>query len=129
MGKKKIMVVDDNPDVLLSIKKGLEALEPDFEVVGVESGEECIELLKNGEIPDLIVLDIMMPGLSGWEVYNRIKENLDWSEIPIIFLTARTDETVRRVGRFLGDDYIEKPFETNELKERIKKVLRKKGRF
>ena len=129
MGKKKIMVVDDNPDVLLSIKKGLEALEPDFEVVGVESGKKCIELLKNGEIPDLIVLDIMMPGLSGWEVYNRIKENLDWSEIPIIFLTARTDETVRRVGRFLGDDYIEKPFETNELKERIKKVLRKKGRF
>ncbi|RLF40062.1 MAG: response regulator [Thermoplasmata archaeon] len=129
MEKKKIMVVDDNPDVLFSIKQGLEALEPNFEVIGVESGEECIELLKSGEIPDLIVLDIMMPGLSGWEVYNRIKDHPEWKDIPLVFLTARTDETARRIGRFLGEDFIEKPFETKELKERIKRVLREKGKL
>jgi len=129
MEKKKIMVVDDNPDVLFSIKQGLEALEPNFEVIGVESGEECIELLKSGKIPDLIVLDIMMPGLSGWEVYNRIKDHPEWKDIPLVFLTARTDETARRIGRFLGEDFIEKPFETKELKERIKRVLREKGKL
>lgn len=129
MGKKKVMVVDDNPDVLLSIKHGLEALDPDFEVVGVGSGEDCLRKLKEGTIPDLIILDIMMPGLSGWETYNRIRENSEWENIPIIFLTARNDETVRRIGNFLGDDYIEKPFETSELKEKIEKLLREKGKF
>ena len=129
VGKKRIMVVDDNPDVLLSIKHGLEALDPDFEVVGVESGEECIQLLESGKIPDLIMLDIMMPGLSGWETYKRIKDRPEWKAIPLIFLTARTDEIARRVGEFLGDDYIEKPFETKELKERIDKILREKNKL
>jgi len=60
---KKIMVVDDDPDIALSVKRGLEGLGEDFEVTCVSSGIDCIETLKNNQVPDLILLDIMMPGL------------------------------------------------------------------
>ncbi|MCD6237175.1 MAG: response regulator [Thermoplasmata archaeon] len=128
MGKKKIMVVDDNPDVVYSIKEGLEALDPEFEIIGAESGRECLQLLKENKVPDLIILDIMMPELSGWETFNRLKENPEWKNIPVVFLTARTDETAERAGRFLGEDYIEKPFQTEDLKKRINKILQKYGK-
>ena len=128
MVKKKIMVVDDNPDVIFTIKQGLEALDPDFEVIGAENGKKCLRLLRENKIPDLIILDIMMPELSGWETFNRLKEKAEWKEIPVVFLTARTDETAERAGRFLGDDYIEKPFQTEDLKKRIDNILQKYGK-
>jgi len=124
MGKKRIMVVDDNPDVLISIKEGLTTLDENIEVIPVENGEECLKLLEERRIkPDLIILDIMLPGMSGWEVYNQIKEREEWEKIPIIFLTARTDPTAREVGSFLGEDYIEKPFDARDLKARIDRIL------
>ncbi len=119
---KKIMIVDDNPDILLSIKNGLEVVAGDYEVIGVESGEKCLELLET-ETPDLILLDIMMPEMSGWETYDRIKENEAWRKIPLVFLTARTDKISRDAGDFLGEDYIEKPFEIDNIMERIDKIL------
>jgi len=67
----KIMVVDDEPDQLFSIKKSLENFDSDYEVIGANGGEQCFELLKNGQIPDLILLDIMMPGMTGWTVHDR----------------------------------------------------------
>jgi putative two-component system response regulator len=119
---KKIFVVDDNPDVIFSVKNGLEALSEDYEIKGANSGEKCIEMLQTNT-PDLILLDIMMPGMSGWKTFDKIKENESWKEIPIIFLTARTDRVAKNAGGFLGDDYIEKPFEINDLKGRIEKHL------
>ena len=118
---KKIMIVDDNPDIILSIKNGLED-SVDYKVIGAESGENCLKILET-EMPDLILLDIMMPEMSGWETYDRIKENEAWRKIPLVFLTARTDKIARDAGDFLGEDYIEKPFEIDNIMERIDKIL------
>ena len=118
---KKIMIVDDNPDIILSIKGGLEAVADDYEIIGVESGEKCLELLET-ETPDLILLDIMMPEMSGWETFDKLKGNASWGKIPVVFLTARTDKVAKNAGGFLGDDYIEKPFEIAELKRRIDEI-------
>jgi CheY-like chemotaxis protein len=120
---KTVVIVDDDPGVRYTIKNGLEALDPEYNVLSAESGMKCLEILKNNPSPDLILLDIMMPDMSGWETFNRIKENSTWKDIPIIFLTARTDDTARRAGSFLGEDYIEKPCEIPELKRRIERVI------
>ena len=119
---KKIFVVDDNPDVIFSVKSGLEALSQDYEIQGANSGEKCLEMLETNT-PDLILLDIMMPGMSGWKTFDKIKENESWKGIPIVFLTARTDRVAKNAGGFLGEDYVEKPFEINDLKVRIEKHL------
>jgi two-component system response regulator VicR len=120
---KKILVVDDNPDIIVAVKNGLESISNDYEVVGVESGIKCLELLK-ADSHDLVLLDIMMPEMSGWETFDKIKGSKDFGNIPIIFLTARTDNVAKKAGGFLGDDYIEKPFKIDELKNRIEQVLK-----
>lgn len=122
--KKKIMVVDDDPENNLSLKVGLEEMDHDFEVLCVESGKQCYELLNEKKIPDLILLDIMMPNISGWEVFGELKKNSDWEKIPVIFLTARSDHMAKNAGNFLADDYIEKPYELDEVKNRINKILK-----
>ena len=121
---KKVMIVDDNPDIILSIKNGLEDSNNDYEVICADSGKKCLELLETDK-PDLILLDIMMPGMSGWETFDKLKENTSWGTIPIVFLTARTDRVARNAGGFLGEDYIEKPFELAELKQRINEIINK----
>ncbi len=119
---KKIMVVDDNPDVIFSVKNGLENVTDDFRIIGVESGEKCLEFLET-EHPDIILLDIMMPGMSGWKTFDKIKENEAWKQIPVVFLTARTDRVAKNAGGFLAEDYVEKPFDIKDLKNRIDTVL------
>ena len=120
---RTIIVVDDNPDLTLSVKHGLEDLDGEYNIIEADSGEKCLKLLERSQIPDLILLDIMMPGLSGWELFDVIRENKSWKEIPIVFLTARTDDIARNAGKFLGRDYIEKPFDMVDLKNRIDQVL------
>jgi len=86
-----------------------------------------VSLLSREKIkPDVILLDIMLPEMSGWEIYNRLREREEWKDIPIIFITARTDEKARKIGSFLAEDFIEKPFDIRELKERIERVLEKR---
>ena len=121
---KKILIVDDDPGISYTVKNGLEELDAEYKVDSVESGEKCLELLKNNQIPDLILLDIMMPEMSGWETYNKIKENLSWKNIPVVFLTARKDQVAKNAGDFFGDDFIEKPFKIPELKQRLEKILK-----
>ena len=121
---KKILIVDDNPDVIFSVKSGLEELAKDYTVISAENGKKCLEILKT-EIPDLILLDIMMPEMSGWKTFDKIKENLNWNKIPIVFLTARTDNVAKNAGGFLGEAYIEKPFEITFLKDKIDEILKK----
>jgi CheY-like chemotaxis protein len=120
---KTIMVVDDNVDVIMSIKYGLEDITKEYQVIGVESGRQCLDLLQQNQTPDLILLDIMMPGMNGWETFDKLKEHKAWRKIPVVFLTARTDRFAKNAGKFLGDDYIEKPFEINDVKKRINKIL------
>ena len=121
---KKIMVVDDDPDQISTLKYVLESLNNKYEVIGVNDGTQCLKLLNDSNIPDLILLDIMMPEMNGWEVYNQLKENSDWKNIPVIFLTARTDRIAKNAGEFLGDDYIEKPFNKEDLIKRIDDIFK-----
>lgn len=123
--KKKIMIVDDDPDIAISVKQGLESLDEGFEVICASSGIGCLEKLKNNHIPDLILLDIMMPGMSGWQLQNRLREDSNWGKIPIVFLTAKTDSFSKTFGKTISHDYIEKPFVIEELSKRIGNVLKK----
>ena len=124
---KKILIVDDDQDQLFSLKTALENTHEDsFEVITAESGGECIEYLLQGASPNLILLDIMMPNMSGWEVYDKIRDNFDWKDIPIVFLTARTDRVAENAGEFLGDGFIEKPIEIDQLSKRISQILERK---
>ncbi|MEK6808750.1 MAG: response regulator, partial [Nanoarchaeota archaeon] len=95
-----------------------------YEVKGVENGKECLDFLSKQK-PDLILLDIMMPGMDGWDVCAKIKGKKDTANIPIIFLTAKTDPISKSMGRLASKDYIEKPFELKDLKRRIDKGLEK----
>jgi two-component system alkaline phosphatase synthesis response regulator PhoP len=123
MNKKKVMIVDDNPDIVYGVKKGLEIMIGGYEVISANSGKECFELLEKGNIPDIILLDIMMPEINGWDVFAKLKEESNWRKIPIIFLTAKADDYSVGFGKLTAEDYITKPFEIKELKIRIDKVL------
>ena len=121
---KKIMVVDDEPDILMTVGQMLEMR--GYEVIKVPNGMECIEKLNEcNENPDLIVLDIMMPEVSGWDVAAKIKENPKWNTIPIVFLTAKGDTMSIGMGAMASEDYIVKPFDVNDLIARIQKILAK----
>ncbi|MEE8358005.1 MAG: response regulator [Candidatus Hydrothermarchaeales archaeon] len=122
--KKRVLIVDDDPDIIYSVKSGLEDIDPSFVVTGAGGGEECLELLKT-ERPDLILMDIMMPEIDGWDTTARIKENEELKGIPIIFLTAKTDSLSKGMGMLTSEDYIVKPFDTVDLKNRIDTVLAK----
>ena len=120
--KKVIMLVDDNPDLLYSVQKGLESL-GDYKVITVESGRKCLQLLKDIR-PDLILLDIMMPGMDGWDTCAKIKDNKKTENIPIVFLTAKTDPISKSMGSLASADYTTKPFEMKDLKKRIDSAIK-----
>jgi CheY-like chemotaxis protein len=123
---KKIMLVDDEKDQIFFIKTSFENLfGKEYTFVPAESGEKCFEILNKKNIPDLILLDIMMPKMNGWEVFDRLRANPEWKNIPIIFLTARTDEFAEHAGALIAEDYIKKPIEIKELKMRIDNVLKR----
>jgi len=121
---KTILVVDDEPDILLTVSQTLEMF--GYKVIQAKDGVECITKLNDLDvIPDLVLLDIMMPDLSGWDVAAKIKENPSWQEIPIVFLTAKGDTMSIGMGNLAAVDYIVKPFDVRDLKERVEKVLNK----
>jgi CheY-like chemotaxis protein len=121
----KIMVVDDDPGIIFTIKHGLENFESNYEIITIENGKKCLEFLDSNSIPDLIILDIMMPEMSGWETFQKIREKIPAEKLPIIFLTARKDQIAKKAGGFLGEDFIEKPFKLPDLKQKIDKILNK----
>jgi CheY-like chemotaxis protein len=121
---KTILVVDDEPDILLTVAQTLEIY--GYNVIKAKNGQECIEkLCEMGNNPDLVLLDIMMPEISGWDVAAKIKENPDWKEIPIVFLTAKGDTMSIGMGNLAAVDYIVKPFDVKDLKQRLEKILKK----
>jgi len=120
---KTILVVDDFQDIIISVKCVLEDATKEYQVIGVDSGEKCLQVLDGDHLPDLILLDIMMPGMSGWDVAARIKENDRWSAVPIVFLTALGDDMSAGLGLLASDDYIVKPFDIVKLKECVKRIL------
>ena len=119
---KKIMVVDDEPDILTTVGLMLEM--NGYDVIKAADGKECIQKLTESTAnPDLIVLDIMMPEISGWDVAAKIKENPKWNTIPIVFLTAKGDTMSIGMGGMASEDYIVKPFDIKDLMARIQKIL------
>jgi len=119
---KKIMVVDDEPDILTTVGQMLEM--SGYEVIRAVDGKECLRKLDESTInPDLILLDIMMPDVSGWDVAAKIKENPKWSDIPIVFLTAKGDTMSIGLGGMASEDYIVKPFDVKDLITRIQRIL------
>jgi two-component system, OmpR family, response regulator VicR len=124
----KIMVVDDEPDVVDLVKLVLES--DGFSVVTAYSGKEALEKIDR-EMPDLVLLDIMMPQMDGWEVYSRIRANPNTKDIPVAMLTAKSQSIDKMIGLHVVkvDDYITKPFGRSELLERVKRILREKGKL
>ena len=120
---KKIIIVDDNKDLTRAVKRRLEKMDDSYDIICANSGKDCFNLLRDGQIPDLILLDIMMPEMDGWNVAAELKKNPQWTSIPIVFLTAKTDSSSKTYGKIVSADYIEKPFEIDDLKRRIDKML------
>ncbi len=115
-----ILVVDDEERIVRMIRLNLE--HDGFSVIEANSGMEAINAVRE-KIPSLVILDVMMPGIDGFETLSLIRET---SQIPVIMLTAKNDEDDRVRGLELGaDDYISKPFSPRELVSRIKAVLRR----
>ena len=115
--KQKILIVDDTPDILLVVAKRLESW--GYQALTAESGEEGLRIAQE-QIPDLVLLDIMMPRMKGRDVCARLKANPRTAHIPVIFLTALGLADHIKAGMDLGaEDYIVKPFDLDELKVRI----------
>ena len=120
MRKSRILIVDDDLGVVKSVRANLQAI--DCETLVAMDGTEALRVIEK-ELPDLIILDIMMPKPDGFEVCRQVRE---WSQIPIIMLSARHDmEEKAKCLNSGADDYITKPFEVNELIARVRAVLRR----
>ena len=121
-GNQLILVVDDDQEVLRMVNR-LFQLEG-YDVVSAADGKSAMALLEEHE-PDLIVLDIMMPELNGFQVLDLVRQS---SDVPIIMLTARSEVTTLHNALALGaDDYVKKPFHTRELLARVRAKLRRGG--
>jgi len=121
MSKGRILVVDDEIYIvhILDFSLGMEG----YEVLTALDGEQALERLKSDK-PDLIVLDIMMPKVDGYEVCRTIKSNPDTQHIPVILLSAKGRNVDQKMGFDVGaDDYITKPFSPRKLVERINALL------
>ncbi len=126
MAKEKILVIDDEEDILELV--GFNLSREGFKVIPALTGEKALDLVKS-EVPDLIVLDLMLPGIDGLEFARRLKAVNDFKRIPIVMLTAKGEEADIVIGLELGaDDYVTKPFSPRVLVARIRAVLRRRAR-
>lgn len=123
MASKVILTVDDEEHILELLKYNLE--QNGYQVVQAETGEEALEILDNQPI-DIVLLDLMLPGIDGMDVLKYIRKTDKISNLPVIMLTAKGEEIDTVLGLEMGaDDYIGKPFGVHELQARIKAVLRR----
>ena len=123
---KVILAIDDEEHILELLSYNLES--NGFRVLTADSGEDGLELLER-EAVDLVLLDIMLPGIDGMEMLKRIRKNPDTTDLPVIMLTAKSEEINKVLGLEVGaDDYISKPFGIYELVARVKAVLRRSER-
>jgi two-component system phosphate regulon response regulator PhoB len=122
---ERILVVDDEPDLLELVRVNLR--QAGYDVETAEAGREALETLRRSP-PDLMVLDLMLPDLSGTEICRRVRQDPELAALPIVMLTAKADEVDRVVGLELGaDDYVTKPFSPRELTLRVRAVLRRRA--
>jgi DNA-binding response OmpR family regulator len=121
---KKILIVDDEPNIVMSLEYIFK--KENFEVFIARDGAEAIEIVENS-IPDIILLDIMMPNVDGYQVLNYLKESEILRKIKVIFLSAKNKSSDIELGLQLGaDKYISKPFSVKNLVKEVKELLNKK---
>jgi two-component system phosphate regulon response regulator PhoB len=121
----RILVVDDEPDLLELVRFNLS--QAGFEVETAATGREALERLEASP-PDLVILDLMLPDVSGNDICRQIRGDPALAELPIVMLTAKSEEVDRVVGFELGaDDYVAKPFSPRELTLRVRAVLRRRA--
>ncbi len=125
--RQKVLIVDDEMATLLPLKRSLEA--EGYNVIEAYDGYEAIEKSKT-DVPELIILDLMLPGIDGFEVCARLKKDALTQKIPVIMLTAKDEIRDKVEGLEMGaDDYVTKPFNLNELKARVRNVLKRSIEF
>jgi DNA-binding response OmpR family regulator len=118
---KKILVADDEPNIVAALEFLLQR--NGFEVMVARNGEEALRLVESAA-PDLVLLDVMMPVRSGYEVCRRIRERPEWSRVKIVMLSAKGRDAEVNKGLALGADlYITKPFSTRDLVDKVKSLL------
>jgi DNA-binding response OmpR family regulator len=123
MAREKILVVDDEVKIVHVVRAYLE--KEGYQVVAAYDGQQALDAARR-EHPDLIILDLMLPEMSGWDVCRSLRQE---SDVPVIMLTAQDEDTDKIVGLKLGaDDYVTKPFNPKELMARVQAVLRRAGR-
>ncbi|MFH1152905.1 MAG: response regulator transcription factor [Pseudomonadota bacterium] len=124
MAKERILIVDDEKDILELVRYTLE--KEGYRIETAMTGEEALDMVRR-HLPDLMVLDLMLPGMDGLEVTRNIRRDDAFMDIPIVMLTARGEETDIVTGLELGaNDYISKPFSPRELVARIRAILRRR---
>jgi phosphate regulon transcriptional regulator PhoB len=120
---QKILVVEDEPDISKLVSYNL--AQERFKVLTAEDGEQALKVIQR-EKPNLVVLDLMLPGLSGMEVCKILRDRPETAKLPILMLTAKASETDRVVGLEMGaDDYLAKPFSPREMVARVRAILRR----
>lgn len=121
--RKKILIVEDEPEFRMGLRMRLEA--SGYEVIEAEDGSAGLNMARDQK-PDLILLDVMLPKMQGYQVARLLKFDTRYGSIPIIMLTARSQQSDKETGMSVGADaYIVKPFKANELLEMIGKLLSK----
>ena len=121
MSQPTILIVDDEPAITASLSYCLE--KEGFDVQTAGSGEEAVRTVLD-RVPDLIISDVMMPGMDGYEFCRRIREYYKTGDIPFLFLTARDNPESAEKGKQFGcTEYITKPFDLNELVRRVRSIL------
>jgi DNA-binding response OmpR family regulator len=120
---QKILIVDDEPNIVIPLQFLME--QNGYRALVAQSGEEALEMISK-EKPDLVLLDIMLPGVDGFEVCEIIRLNPEWRNTRVIFLTAKGRDVDIAKGMVLGaDEYITKPFSNQQIIESVKKLLEK----
>jgi len=121
---KKIVHIEDEPDMIDLVKLILER--KGYQVIGAAGGQEGLDAVRE-TIPDLVLLDLMMPDIEGWDVYQQMRAHEETKHIPVIVVTAKAQNIDKVLGLHIAkvDDYISKPFSPQELVDAIERVLDK----
>ena len=123
MSRKTILIVEDEPDIRKLVNYNLS--QEHFQTLEAEDGEKALKIVQRDK-PDLVILDLMLPGLSGLEFCKNLRDRAETANLPILMLTAKAGEADRVVGLEMGaDDYLTKPFSPRELVARVKAIMRR----
>ena len=120
--KRTVVCIEDDPDMIALIDLMLKRA--DVEVIGAIDGEQGLEAIRNSK-PDLVLLDLMLPGIDGWEVYQQMKTEDELRDIPVIVVTARAQTIDKVIGLHIAkvDDYLTKPLGPQQLRRSVDRVL------